>query len=92
MAYVIQRGAIGDQAITETSTTKNHPLGTIIQAQDPDYGNAEFIYLLGVASTVARNAVIYNPDDFSTTLLAAGEKAIRLASYAGRRDIGVLSL
>jgi len=35
------------------------------------YGAGEFIYLKGVASTAVGSWVTYNPDDFSSTLLAA---------------------
>jgi hypothetical protein len=34
-------------------------LGTVIRAVDPVYGNGEFIYLLGVASTVVGSVVTY---------------------------------
>jgi len=63
-----------NQKIDETSTTKNVPLGTIIKAVDKaatDYGVGEFIYLQGVASTLVGSAVVYNADDFSTTLASA---------------------
>lgn len=70
---------LGWQPIADTSTTQNHPLGTIVQARD--YGDAtnnatgngqgEFIYLKGAASTVAGSWVTYNMDDGSTTLTAA---------------------
>ena len=62
------------QKIDETSTTKNHSLGKIIRAEDKDttnYGAGEFIYLKGVASTAVGSWVLYSPDDFSTSLLAA---------------------
>lgn len=69
---------LGMQPIDDTSTTKNHPLGTIIQARDAGStnntsgnGQGEFIYLQGVASTVAGSWVTYNMDDGTTTLLAA---------------------
>lgn len=45
-------------------------LGDIIRAQDPAYGTGEFIYLAGAANTVVGSWVVYNADDFSTTLLA----------------------
>lgn len=62
------------QQISETSTTQNHDLGTRVFAKD--YGSnsngvGEFIYLKGVASTVAGSWVTFNMDDGSTTLLAA---------------------
>ncbi len=42
-----------------------------MQAQDPTYGVGEFIYLLGVASTVVGSWVTYEQDNGATTLLAA---------------------
>lgn len=78
MAYTINFRStdqqVGLQPINATSTTAAHPLGTIVQARDwgtNQNGSGEFIYLLGVASTVAGSWVTYNLDDGSTTLLAA---------------------
>jgi hypothetical protein len=71
MAFTIQNPRIGTQLIADTSTTQNHPLGLIVVANDPTYYAGEFIYLLGVASTAVGSVVIYNPDDFSTTLASA---------------------
>lgn len=67
MAYRITDQLIGAQPIatTETSSTKNHPLGTIVRAVDPTYGEGEFIYLIGVASTTVGAIVNY---DVATTL------------------------
>jgi hypothetical protein len=62
---------VGWQPINETSTTQNHKLGTIIQAFSPTYGQGEFIYLKGVASTVIGDWVTYEADDYSTTRLVA---------------------
>ncbi len=42
--------------------------GMIVQAQDPTYGNGEFILLLGVASTIVGSLVRYNTASFQTTL------------------------
>lgn len=67
MTFRTSLGLVGHQPIAETSTTKNHPLGTIIQASDPTYGNGEFIYLKGVGSTIAGSIVIYD-DSFQTAL------------------------
>jgi hypothetical protein len=53
-------GGGGYQAIGEVSATQLHPLGTTIRARDVNYGEGEFIYLLGVASTAAGDAVCYN--------------------------------
>lgn len=58
---------IGLQPIADTSTTKNHPLGTIIRAVDPTLGEGEFIYLQGIGSTVVGSIVNYD-DNFVTAL------------------------
>jgi hypothetical protein len=63
-----------NQAIDETSTTKNVPLGTRIKALDgasTNYGEGEFIYLQGIGSTVVGSCVTYAQDDHSTALLVA---------------------
>lgn len=83
MAYIVQNQRIGSQPIANTSTTQNHPLGTIVTAYDPTYGGGEFIYLLGVASTAVGSWVSYNPDDNSTALLAAnaaGDVAVAMSA------------
>lgn len=78
MAYSILNPVLGYPKIAATSTapwtgggSALPPLGTIIQAVDPTLGAGEFIFLKGVASTAVGSWVTYNPDDFSTTLLAA---------------------
>lgn len=66
----------GHQQIDETSTTQKHPLGTIVRAVDratTAYGEGEFIYLLGVASTAVGSWVTVHEDGFTTTLLAAND-------------------
>lgn len=60
MAYTPTTPEMGVQPVALNSTTQNHPLGTIIQGYDPTYGNGEFIYLKGVASTVVGSVVTYN--------------------------------
>jgi hypothetical protein len=62
------------QAIDETSTTQLLPLGTRVRAYDvasTAYGEGEFIYLKGVASTVLGSIVTYAQDDNQTALLVA---------------------
>lgn len=71
MAYTIRNTLIGSQPVAVTDTVRNHPLGTIVTADDPTYLAGEFIYLLGVASTAVGSWVTYNMDNGSTTLLAA---------------------
>jgi hypothetical protein len=88
MAYTIHDTLIGAQPITEVSTVKNHPLGTIVTASDPVYGGGEFIYLLGVVNTVLGSWVTYNLDDGSTTLLAAnaiGPVAVAMSANVANR-------
>lgn len=72
MAYKIVSPMVGLQAIDATSTTQNHNLGLICQAYDSTYGNGEFIYLLGVASTVVGSVVTYNAATWQTALAAVG--------------------
>ena len=60
---------VAHQPIANTETDQKHPLGTIIRAQDPTYGEGEFIYLLGVASTVVGSVVTYNATTYQTTLV-----------------------
>lgn len=69
-------GKVIPQAIADTSTTQLLPLGTRVKAVDTAstaYGEGEFIYLKGVASTVVGSCVLINLDDFSTSLLAAND-------------------
>src|SRR4029077_7611245 len=50
---------LGIQPIASTSTTQNNTLGAVIRAQDPTYGEGEFIYLKGCASTVPGSMVTW---------------------------------
>lgn len=72
MTYKLASPYIGAQALTETSTTQKHPLGTIVRGVDETYGEGEFIYALGVANTVAGSVVTYDPSTYQTTLCAVG--------------------
>lgn len=73
MAYrVTSQGMVGFQAIADTSTTQNHPLGTVVNAVDDTYGAGEFIYLLGVASTAVGSAVAYDTTGYQTKLAPVG--------------------
>lgn len=60
MAYNPTTPRIGTQPIATTDTTQRHALGTRISANDPVYGDGEFIYLKGVASTVVGSLVVYD--------------------------------
>ncbi len=57
MAFLHDSAKAGWQAIAETSTTLNHPLGTRVRAIDSTYGEGEFIYLQGIGSTVVGSMV-----------------------------------
>lgn len=57
---------LGVQRIEVNSTTQNHPLGTIIRANHPTYGEGEFIYLLGAASTVVGSVVTWGGNSTGT--------------------------
>lgn len=73
MSYRIVNGLLGSQPIAVTDTTQNHPLGTKVRAVDPTYGEGEFVYLKGVASTAIGSWVTIHEDDYTTTLLAAND-------------------
>lgn len=86
MAYIITDGVAGAQPIADTSTVKNHPLGKIVKAKDPTYGEGEFIYLAGVTSTAVGSWVTYNMDDGTTTLIvpnAIGPVAVAMSANVG---------
>lgn len=63
------RDLVGCQQIDSTDATQNHKLGTIVRAHSDTYGEGEFIYLLGVASTVVGSVVTYNASTYQTTLI-----------------------
>jgi hypothetical protein len=75
---------IGFQPIVENSTTQNHSLGTIVQATDPLYGEGEFIYLKGVASTAIGTVVNYDQYLGTTTIAPAtgGKGSVAVAMSA----------
>jgi hypothetical protein len=66
--FVPTTNQLGIPNIYNTSTTQANPLGTIITAYDQTLGGGEFIYLLGVASTVVGNTVTYSTTTYQTTL------------------------
>lgn len=63
----------GYEALTVTGTTLLHPLGTIVQTDDTDYGPGEAIYLQGIGSTAIGSVVFYD-GTFVTNLAGAREK------------------
>ena len=72
--YTPTENQLGIQGIAVSSTTQNHDLGKIIRARDSTLGEAEFIYLLGVANTVIGLLVTWNATTFQTALVAASAK------------------
>ena len=74
MTYVISTPLVGAQPIAVTDTTQNHALGTIVKAVDPTYGEGEFVYLKGLASTAVGSAVIFDQYAGTTTLATAGSR------------------
>lgn len=58
MAFIVSTPLVGAQPIAVTSTTQLHPLGTTVRAVDPTYGEGEFVYLTGVASTAVGDLVV----------------------------------
>lgn len=100
MTYYITSGRIGYQPIgSKTSTLGAVPLGTRVKAVDSTYGEGEFIYLLGVASTTVGDMVSYNATTYQTalSLTTAGQgqpvavaKTANLGSSYGWYQIGGL--
>lgn len=66
----------GIQPIGSTSTTQNHTLGRICRGRDTTYGEAEFIYAKGVASTAAGDVVTIDTKAGTTTRGVAGGRGI----------------
>jgi hypothetical protein len=71
MSFVIKNPLVGVPQITDHTTDQKMPLGARVNAYDPTYGEGEFVYAKGVASTVLGSWVTFNEDDWSTALLAA---------------------
>lgn len=57
-------------------------LGMIVTANDPTYGDGEFILLKGVASTVAGSLVTYDGTTYQTTLAAVTANQGRPVAWA----------
>jgi len=90
MAFTVSTYA-GGQQIATRDTTQNHPLGTIVRGHDPTYGEGEFIYLKGAASTIVGSIAEYDTNfqtGLDTTALnlprpLAVSMSICTASYYG---------
>ena len=72
---IISQPSVGAQPISEVSTTQKHPFGTRVQARDQggttSYGEAEFIFVKGVASGAVAKWAGYNTKTGATTLAVA---------------------
>jgi len=64
--------ALGQSRPGTVDTEQLVPLGTIRKFRDLTYGEGEFIYLPGVASTVAGDPVTWQGTTFATTRAAVG--------------------
>lgn len=82
--YITRNPIAGVQQIADTATVQKHPLGMMVDADDPVYGGGEFIYLQGIASTVVGSLVVYD-QNLKTTALApatAGNGPVAVAMSA----------
>lgn len=82
MAYVFTESRIGYLQIAQTDAgvtmangsaaipTPPNTLGQVVRADDPTYGEGEFIMLVGVASTAVGSLVTYNATTYQTALSA----------------------
>lgn len=82
MAYSHLNPIVGLQPIATTDTTQRHPLGLIVRAADPTLGVGEFIYLLGVASTVVGSCVAYDTSGYQTKLAPVGNRLPEPIAFA----------
>jgi hypothetical protein len=76
MAYQRSDGALGGQAIADTSTTQQHPFGYRVKALDATYGEGEFVYVKGVSSGAAGLCATYDPKTGVTALTGARSKGL----------------
>lgn len=74
MPYSLSSIIIGAQDIALTETVQKHVIGTIIRGTDPVYGEGEFIYLKGAASTAVGDLVVYDQFANTTTRAVAGSR------------------
>lgn len=83
--WVITDGEIGMQAIDETSTVQNHPLGTVRKAKNVagTFGEGMFQYMLGAASTSVGDLVAFNTATFATKRLLTRDRGPVGVSMSG---------
>lgn len=86
MAYTIRNPLIGVPQITSDSTVQQLPAGTIVTADDPDYGAGEFIYLSNSVAILVGTWCIYQPDNGRVSRLVAndiGPVCVSMAAHDG---------
>ena len=80
--------AMGLQPINETSTTQKHRLGMLATASDETYGEGQFIYLKGVATTAKGDLVVYDTKNGTTVrAVSAGATSTGPAAIAMSANI-----
>jgi hypothetical protein len=80
------KNATNDLGFTQpgtVDTVKMVPLGTVKTFTDPLYGTGEFIYLQGVASTAAGDAVVYDTAFVTVRAAATNSDACAWAFATG---------
>lgn len=82
MAFKSTDSRIGAQALDSTSTVQNHVVLTRTIGNDPDVGEAEFIYLKGLASTAVGDAVTYDEAGVTTRFAAGTRGPVAIAMSA----------
>ena len=82
MAFKCNDSRIGYGPLTAVDTVQQVPLGSRVLGVDPTYGEGEFIYLKGVALTVAGNAVVYDEAYATTRTVAASRGPVAVAMAA----------
>lgn len=76
MTYQVTTPIGATQQIAVSSATQMHPLGTIIRAVDPTFGEGEFVYADGAAATIVGSAVIVDTYAGTTVLADAGDRGV----------------
>lgn len=81
-AWKTAENVLGHTVPGTVDSTARVALGSIRRFNSATYGQGEFIYLKGVASTVAGDAVTYNTTNFTTTRAAAGSGIPQNVAFA----------
>lgn len=88
MTYTLQTPQLGVQPIAVTDTTQRHPLGMTVLANDPTYGQGEFVYLKGIGSTAVGSLVDYD-QTLGTTALAPATGGIGPVAVAMSANVAL---